>query len=286
MQANAPIELSDQVQDSQYFSFHRDAPSAGNRLNLLFAGMEHCKPEYRFARQGFPVYILEVVLGGTGTLVLDGEEWKLAKDALYLYGPAIPCSIVNDPDAPLQKSFIAFSFPDGNLREVYPLQRLFICASDAFDQGRMLIRQFFEEAFHADPFSTRICANCLDTFLLNWVRFEAERKQVKRNSRQAFLRLKERIEDNFLEFDSMEAIGKAASLSPSYISRLFKQHYHMSPYHFLLKKKMEYAMDLLNNTRLSVGEVARECGFEDPFHFSRLFKSMMHKSPSCFKAER
>ena len=52
-----------------------------------------------------------------------------------------------------------------------------------------------------------------------------------------------------------------------------------SPYQYLLRKKMNHALDMLKNTSTLIRIIASEIGFEDPYHFSKVFKKMFMMSP-------
>ena len=46
---------------------------------------------------------------------------------------------------------------------------------------------------------------------------------------------------------------------------------------------MQHACRLLDETVLSVKEVAATLGYDDPFYFSRIFKSVNHVAPSEYR---
>ena len=50
----------------------------------------------------------------------------------------------------------------------------------------------------------------------------------------------------------------------------------------LVRLKMRHAADLLNNGHALVKDVAATVGFQDPYHFSRVFKSVYGVSPKAF----
>lgn len=93
-----------------------------------------------------------------------------------------------------------------------------------------------------------------------------------------------------LEMRSSENISTAdlageAGLSVSHFCTIFSKCYGMSPLEFRLKLRVERAKALLRESRLSIGRVADECGFSDPYHFSRIFKRETGSTPSTFRRE-
>jgi YesN/AraC family two-component response regulator len=48
---------------------------------------------------------------------------------------------------------------------------------------------------------------------------------------------------------------------------------------------MRQACHLLNETTMSVKEVAATLGYEDPYYFSRMFKAVNEMAPSDYRAK-
>lgn len=93
------------------------------------------------------------------------------------------------------------------------------------------------------------------------------------------------MEDNFLYNLSMEDFAKIALRSLPTFKREFKAIYNTTPGKWLLNKRLENAIMLLNSTSKSVNEIAFESGFENNSHFSRVFKEKYGKSPQHFRKE-
>lgn len=277
------IELSEQVFDTRYFSFGQTDELSHVPVNIFFGGLEHCQKDYRIERQGFPVYLMEYVVDGVGELRLDGVDHTLKRGCLYWYGPGIPCHLVTDPQRPLKKIFFAFRCPDGSPSELYGLQRQFIGSNRGGDLVGNLVHMLFEEACAANRNSWRICCAYLDIILMKCVRSEVLEQHASEKAWHVFREIKEMIADNYLELGRMEDIAAKAGLSAAYISRLFRRYHHMTPYSFLVQKKMEHALDLLRQRNISVQQAAAMTGFEDPFHFSRVFKRFKGISPSAVR---
>ena len=76
-------------------------------------------------------------------------------------------------------------------------------------------------------------------------------------------------------------------MSTALISAAFSTRYdNQSPYQFLLRLKMNHAAELLQKSGTLVKQVAEECGFKEPFHFSRVFASVFGVSPTHFRELR
>jgi len=75
-------------------------------------------------------------------------------------------------------------------------------------------------------------------------------------------------------------------ISVDHLRRLFVNDNKMTPSEFLAKKRIDYAKSLLSthgrNPQMRIKEIAWLSGFEDPYHFSRVFKKHEKKSPKNY----
>ncbi len=91
------------------------------------------------------------------------------------------------------------------------------------------------------------------------------------------------IEQNTENQISLDHIAKQLGISKPYLIRLFKQHTGTTPAAYHLQLKIENACYLLEQTHLSIQEIASRLGFYDEFYFSRYFKKQIGVSPSAYR---
>ena len=85
-------------------------------------------------------------------------------------------------------------------------------------------------------------------------------------------------------FDS-EAFARSQGMSHTSFRRHFKAVTGTSPLHYLLDLRMLRATRLLQHTNQPVKLVAQACGFENPYHFSKLFRKRTGRSPSSTRGQ-
>ena len=84
----------------------------------------------------------------------------------------------------------------------------------------------------------------------------------------------------------VEEIALRAHLSESRFRRLFRQRTGLPPMEYLTRLRLSHAGELMAETSLSVAEIARAVGYEDPLYFSRLFRQKTGASPTEFRERR
>lgn len=78
-------------------------------------------------------------------------------------------------------------------------------------------------------------------------------------------------------------LAAAANVSPSHFSALFKRWTGSPPIDFFIHLRMQQACRLFDSTSLNVKEVAAALGYDDPFYFSRTFKTVNRVAPSEYR---
>ncbi len=78
-------------------------------------------------------------------------------------------------------------------------------------------------------------------------------------------------------------LARASGLSHSRFSHLFKEFTGYSPKDYLRRLRIDAARVLLADIDLSIKEVATRTGFDDQYHFSRVFRQIDGLSPTLFR---
>lgn len=82
---------------------------------------------------------------------------------------------------------------------------------------------------------------------------------------------------------TLEEICNAAHCGRSTLQWQFKHYMDSSPIRYLTESRMKYALKLLENTQLSVKEIAHKCGYSDQLYFSNTFRKHYGKSPREYR---
>lgn len=82
---------------------------------------------------------------------------------------------------------------------------------------------------------------------------------------------------------SLGALAEAAGLSRFHFLRVFRQAVGVTPYRYLLGRRLEAAMRRLRGGSESVLDIALACGFGDLSEFTRRFKARYGLPPNAFR---
>src|SRR5690606_31261798 len=90
------------------------------------------------------------------------------------------------------------------------------------------------------------------------------------------------LDVHFLEPISIETVAREAAISEYYFFKLFKTIYQITPYNYLINKRMEMAVSLICEHQMNITDIALNCGFSDIHTFSKVFKKTYGCAPSRF----
>jgi AraC-like DNA-binding protein len=281
-----PDFFSQQVREAQRFYLDL-APSTSTPLVVVSGGVEQCAPEYEIRRSTFPYQSIEYVARGTGWLNLDGREVALRPGVAFTYGPGIAQHITTDAKDLLTKYFVDFAGkrsrrlledlgmePGAIVRVSNPGE-----IQDAFDR---LVR----DGQSNSGLGPTLAITALEYLLLKTADTSSPLDVYHTPAYESYQRCRQHVLANFERLQSLAQIARECFVDRAYLCRLFRRFDHQTPHQFLMRLKMNAAAERLHETDLLVRQIAAEFGFDDPFHFSRVFKKAFGVSPHAFRKLR
>jgi AraC-like DNA-binding protein len=83
----------------------------------------------------------------------------------------------------------------------------------------------------------------------------------------------------------LETLAAKALVSPTHLCRLFNEAFEMSPVQTITTMRLKRASTLLVRTNYPLKRISYLTGFENQYHFSRLFKKVYGISPSEYRKD-
>ena len=81
----------------------------------------------------------------------------------------------------------------------------------------------------------------------------------------------------------LQRVAELCGLSTSHFAHAFRRTVGVAPHRWLLRRRVERAIDILGGGRDSLSDIALACGFSDQSHFTRVFRRATGHSPGGWK---
>lgn len=246
-----------------------------------------------------------IILKGKGCFFIDGKEYPVSEGNVILLNPGTRHRSIPDFEQgpPLTECYLAFTdvefvncprgffplFEDHKIITRLPdavKTPLFqLCGSITFESNSPEIGRYFMLK------SYLIQVICL---LRRYQKHTEEevlkhendgRYEFKSINKQYVIRqIMKYMEEHYQEKISLDQIAANMYLSSFYISKLFKSETGDTPINYLISLRMKKARELLDeDPGYSIQAVAAAVGYEDAYHFSKLFKKYYGLSPLYYK---
>lgn len=234
------------------------------------------------------------MMSGSGAYRIDGSIYPVEEGDVLILNPGVMHQgLVRDKQTALTEFFVGisdihmnglgencFPLPEGRpiVHTTGELQhKLFkLCASmEAENSVCWQGRYYMMKAYMME-------------MLLLLLKYQTETKRIKTgyefesvNKKYVVEQIVGYFEDHYAEKISLDTIAENMYLSPYYVSRIFKSETGEAPIRHLINIRMQKALDLLQERECkSIKEVAHRVGYEDVYHFSKLFKKHFGFPPS------
>jgi two-component system response regulator YesN len=94
---------------------------------------------------------------------------------------------------------------------------------------------------------------------------------------------KDFILENFSRAIKIEDVAARLFISPSHLSRLFRQELNCTVNDYITRVRVEQAVELMKKPELSVAQVSQSVGFQSQSHFAKVFSRYIGVAPLIYR---
>ncbi len=222
---------------------------------------------------GHPGTELVFVTSGRCAVRISGQLLEGAAGALFV----LPAGVLHNQESrgPATTTYANFTMPT----------RAFSAAARTIAVGRDSpiagwLEQLADFELTASPPAVR---GALALAVIESLNHREQRESHHRELHPGLLKAVRRIETDLLEELTVKDLGRAADLSPSHLTALFRERFGCGPGAYQQRQRLALAGRLLRNSYLAVSDVASSCGYPDANYFARLFRQAFGCSPRAWR---
>lgn len=256
-------------------------------LNMYQCGTEVCDPGHYYGPAVRDHFLIHYIHSGRGRFCVGDKVYHLSKGHGFLICPNIVTFYQADMDDPWNYSWVGFH---GLKAESY-LKSAGLTADDpiftAHDDG--FISECFRKMIEAKNLVKGREIRLLGYLYLFLSQLIEENgagifTDTADSRKEAYVKKAiEYIEMNYSRKMTISELARSIGLDRSYLGSLFKEHLNVSLQGYLKNYRMDKACELMKNEDLSIGDIARSVGYDDPLLFSKLFRKCKGVSPREYR---
>lgn len=249
-------------------------------LNLYYGGWEICCPMHTFGPAIRQHYLIHYVTRGKGRLWMNDTCYVIEKDTMFLIRPGITAVYQADKDNPWEYCWICIDGYDvenmlnnSGFDKVNPL---FFDKSNGEVRDAMLNFIFYFSKYKNNEYM--LLSRLYNIF--GHMKIQMKKQQAKSIHVERAI---DYIYENYSKNISVTDIAEYLGIDRTYLYRLFKEEYNMSPQKYLLNFRLKTAMNKLEGGNMSIADIAYSCGFNDASAFCHQFKKVYKDTPLNYR---
>lgn len=256
-------------------------------LNMYQCGTQECKPGHSYGPAVRDHFLIHYIHSGKGKFCVNGREYNLEGGQGFLICPDVVTFYQADMEDPWHYSWVGFH---GMRAENYLKNAGLTVDSPIFTcGGNDYINNCFIQMMEAKNLQKGREIRLLG-FLYLFLSELIEQNGSTRFSdntgsrKEEYVRKAiEYIEMNYFRKISITEMSNHIGLDRSYLGSIFKEQLDISPRDFVINYRIDKACELMKNDNLSIGDISRSVGYDDPLLFSKIFKKNRGVSPSKYR---
>jgi transcriptional regulator, araC family len=251
--------------------------------HLLYTSLTtevHLLPHACFRRINTPFLSVEYVREGTLFVRQRGEAYSLEAGELFLMQPGMEGEFLVGASSFCKKeSFSIFGSLLPALLEKSGLAKLNVI----FGINHSPVHRIFGHlnALEGCDSPEALLENTRLTFeLLTYLAAPMQAEQAPRT----LLELKSHLEESLDKEHTVQEMAQLYGCTPTHLTRLFRRHFHTTPYRLLIECRMRAAAKLLRREpELPIKALIERIGYRDALNFSTEFKKHFGVSPREYR---
>lgn len=260
-----------------------------NDLYLHNYGIKKCNPDHFSGPSEHDYFLIHYVLEGEGSIKIGNDTHYIKKGHGFLINPNTTTHYKASHSNPWTLCWVGFHGIQAenilNETSITMKSPIFHYNPEELYFQKLLPIITQEQTTTEDELKIHgLLYILLSTLVGTHPKEKTIRKQIK----------KEEYVHKVIEFIEMKyndskvtvsQIAEYIGLDRSYLSSLFKEYINSSIQEYLIHYRVNKASLLLDNSELSIGNIARAVGYEDPLLFSKMFKKYKGLSPKNYRIE-
>lgn len=225
------------------------------------------------------------VVNGTGKFQVEDKTFFVGKDDLIIINPNIMHTEFNHGKEALEYIILGL---DGLLflhnerqQNEYRIYNL----PNHRTEILFYLKAILQELQQKKDNYTEICQDLLEILLLLLMRdtkSTLDSASIDKASRECRF-IEQYLDEHFAENITLEMLSGLTYMNKYYMVHAFKKYKGISPINYLISRRLNEAMHLLETTDYPIAKIAQAAGFSSQSYFSQVFRKELSVTPAQYR---
>lgn len=242
---------------------------------------------YNIEKHWHDFYELEIIIGGSGVMHINGREYEMRRGLFYLLTPSdVHGYTVHGEVDNVNLTFTPEAIENTVFAErLYPMGCIVGYADEeAMEKLTFYIDRMDEETKSDKEFSVRYVSALLSCALVELYRVGENRYDCT-TTYMPVQKALYYIRTHFKEELTIKDIAEFSGVSAVTLARKFSEYLNSGVKEYIVDFRLNYAKNLILQTRESITDIAFYCGFNSLSYFQRCFEHKYGAPPKRYRKE-
>ncbi len=257
--------------------------------NLIYVSKAKYDKDWHSTLHSHPFTELFYVVKGSGSFLIHNKTYPVHQDDLVIVNANVPHTESSRDSNPLEyivlgiegMSIMLNSTEDAHVSSLHSIHNYHE------NRGEILhyLDSLVQEVEKKEKYYDTISQNLLNILLLNIIRKTMSDLVLtpQKASNKDCTYIKNYIDIHYRVDLSLDQLAKETYLDKFYLVHMYKKQFGISPIQYLIEKRLNEAMHLLETTNYAISEISNIVGFNSQSYFNQIFKKKIGLTPGAHR---
>lgn len=253
-------------------------------VKVYNCGYQKCESGYSMGPVVRDRYLIHHVFSGKGYYIVNHKTYKLQEGDSFIIYPNTVVNYYADVNDPWEYYWVGFRGAEiKSLISQTDFTPENVVISTHHNQE---LKEILLKLYHAsgEALHNQIAMVGYLYLFLSILIQDSEHRQTGIDISMEYIRQAiDYVSENYEKHITVTDIADALGVSRSHLYRVFVKNMALSPKVYLENYRIQQSCVLLQETSMTINEIASSVGYEDQLHFSKVFKKQMNLSPKDYR---
>ena len=225
------------------------------------------------------------IVSGKGQFIIQDQVFPVDVNNLVIINPNVPHTEDSLNSQPLEYIVLGI---DGIELATSTNSNGQFCILDHFESVEVssCLRNILREMEQKNTGYEDICQAYMEILILRLMRSTSFSVTTAPTASHQCASVRHYIDTHYKEPLTLDILAEEAHVNKFYLAHAFKEEYGLSPINYMISRRIEESRYLLQETDMSMSQIARILGFSSASYFSQSFRRAEGISPIAYRKGR